>query len=127
MIADANDVLELTGYSADDEDIHKAQAIVEVFAGKTESLIANVQDLEWMKYAVCWQVAYMSQDSSSVYEQANVQRYHQNDTIIDFGDKSYSVSPLVVKAVSRLSWNKSRSIPTAPVAGKVYIEPWEVS
>lgn len=127
MIATTDDVLELTGYVADETDVHKAQAIVEVFAGRTESLITNVTDIEWMRYAVCWQVAYMSQDEGSVYEQANVERVHQNDTIIDFGDRVYSVSPLVVKAVTRLTWNRSRSIGTGPAYGRVALDPWEVS
>lgn len=126
MLATADDVLEVTGYSADESDVKKAQAIVEVFAGRTENLITSVTDLEWMRYAVCWQVAYMSADTTSVYEQANVQSLSQNDTMINFGDKTYAVSPLVVKAVSRLSWNGSRSVPTAPVYGDVFPEPWEV-
>lgn len=126
MIATANDVLDITGYSADDTDIRRAQAIVEVYAGKTEELITNVSDLAWMRYAVAWQVAYMSSDENSVYEQANVQTLTQNDTMIAFGDKDYAISPLAQKAVSRLSWNRSRSIPTAPANGRVRIEPWEV-
>lgn len=126
MLATADDVLEVTGYSADDTDIRKAQAIVEVFAGRTEGLITNVTDLEWMRYATCWQVAYMSQDGNTVYEQANVESLSQNDTVINFGDKTYAVSPLVVKAVSRLSWNRSRSITTHPPYGYVDTEPWEV-
>jgi hypothetical protein len=78
-----------------------------------------------MKYAVCWQVAYMSQDANSVFEQANVQSMSQNDTMINFGDKTYAVSPLAVKAVSRLSWNKSRSIATGAQFGQLVLEPWE--
>ena len=111
MIATPDDVLDLTGYSCDETDVKKAQAIVEAHAGRPESLITDVGDLAWMKYAVAWQVAYMDQDGNSVYEQANVQRLEQNDTTIDFGDKEYAIAPLAAKAISRLSWNRSRTIP----------------
>jgi hypothetical protein len=126
MLATANDVLELTGYTADDKDIKKAQAIVEAFAGRTEGLITNVSDIAWMKYAVAWQVAYMASDTEIVFEQANVQSLRQNDTTIVFGDKVYAVSPLAIKAVGRLSWNRSRSISTSPAYGRMIVEPWEV-
>jgi hypothetical protein len=114
MLATARDVLEMTGYTAGDSDVRKAQAIVEVFAGRTEALITLPKDREWMKYAICWQVAYMSSDGNAVYEQANVASLSQNETRIDFGDKSYAVAPLVVKTIEHLSWRRSRGIDTRP-------------
>lgn len=125
MLATANDVFDVTGYSADDADVKKAQAIVEVFAGKPEALISNVNDLEWMRYAVCWQVAYMTSDPGSVFEQANIESLRQNDTSIDFGDKTYAIAPLAMKAVSRLSWNRSRSVSTGPVFDAAPPVRWE--
>ena len=125
MITTVDNVYDITGYTVDEADIRKAQAIVEVFAGRTEALITNVVDLEWMRYAVAWQTAYMSQDTNSVYEQANVQSMTQNDTMINFGDKTYAVSPLVIKAVSRLSWNKSKTVNTAGQYRAYRPVPWE--
>ena len=127
MFATADDVLEVTGYSVDDTDIRKAQAVIEVFAGKVESLITNVEDLAWMRYAVAWQTAYMASDENSIFEQANIQSLAQNDTKIDFGNKDYVIAPLAQKAVRRLSWNRSRSVPTAPHSGYVEIDAWEVA
>lgn len=126
MLATATDVLDITGYSADDTDIKKAQAIIEVFAGRLEALITDADDLGWMRYAVAWQVAYMSSDAEGIYEQANVQRFTQNETSITIGKKNYAISPLAERAVSRLSWNRSRSISTAPFGGGIEFEPWEV-
>lgn len=125
MIATADDVSDITGYTAAETDIRKAQGIVEVHAGKPEALITNVEDLAWMKYAVAWQTAYMATDPNSVFEQANVQSLRQNDTTIDFGDKDYAIAPLAQKAIRRLSWNRSRSVPTAPAVGRPQIVPWE--
>lgn len=112
MIATVDDVFEITGYTVNEESVKHAQAIVEVYAGRPESLINNVTDLEWMRYAISWQVAYMDFDPKSVFEQANVKSYHANDTVMDFGDKAYQIAPLAQKAVGRLSWNRSRSIKT---------------
>ncbi len=127
MLATADDVLEVTGYSADDADIKKAQAIVEVFAGRTEVMVTDITDLDWMRYAVCWQVAYMATDANSVFEQANVKRLSQNDYWVDFGGKHYSIAPLAVKALGRLTWNRTRSVSTRSPLPAVDVEPWEVS
>jgi hypothetical protein len=95
-------------------DVRKAQAIVEVFAGRTEALITLPRDREWMKYAISWQVAYLDQDPKGVYEQSNVQSVRQNDTTIDFGDKNYALAPLAEQAIKRLSWQRSKTIDTRP-------------
>lgn len=112
MIATVDDVYELTGYTANESDIKRAQAIVEVYAGRPEALVTNVSDLAWLRYAVAWQVAYMAEDPQSIYEQANIESITSNDTHINFGGKAYQIAPLAAKAVSRLSWRKSRSIAT---------------
>lgn len=115
MIINAEEVMELTGYSANMQDIKRAQAIVEVYAGRPEAMITRDDDLAWMRYAVSWQVAYMETDPKAIFEQSNVQSVSSNDTVINFGDKAYQVAPLAQKAVSRLSWHRSRSIATGSV------------
>lgn len=125
MIATVEDVFNVTGYTVDEESIKHAQAIVEVFAGRPEALITGLADREWMRYAVAWQTAYMNFDSKSVFEQANVERYHANDTIMDLGGKAYQIAPLAEKAVSRLSWNRSRSIATGSQFPAVEEVGWE--
>ncbi|KQX75399.1 hypothetical protein ASD10_09575 [Aeromicrobium sp. Root472D3] len=114
MLATNIDVEDLTGYTADVTDVRKAQAIVEVYAGRTEALVTLPRDREWMKYAICWQVTYMAQDGNSVFEQANVESLRQNDTTIVFGDRAYAISPLAQQAIGRLSWQRSRVIDTRP-------------
>lgn len=113
MIASVDEVFEVTGYTVNEEDIKHAQAIVEVYAGRPEALITNVSDLAWMNYAISWQVAYMADNPKSVYEQANIESVTSNDIRINIGDKDYPLAPLAEKAISRLSWNRSRSVRTA--------------
>lgn len=112
MLATNQDVLELTGSTVNDVQIRQAQAIVEVCAGRPESLVTKESDKHWLKYAVCWQAAYI--DNSDVFVQANVEEVKQDKTTVTYGEKVYAISPLVVEAVKQLSWNKSRSIMTGP-------------
>ncbi|MCW2087804.1 UNVERIFIED_ORG: hypothetical protein M2328_001084 [Rhodococcus erythropolis] len=112
MLATDADVLDMTGYTVNDQQIRQAQGIVEVIAGRPESLVTNETDKHWLKYAVCWQAAYL--DNSDVFAQANVEQVKQDKTTVTYGDNTYAVSPLVVEAVKQLSWNKSRSIMTGP-------------
>lgn len=126
MITTVQEVFELTGYSANAEDVKRAQAIVEVFAGRPEAMISRDDDLAWMRYAVAWQVAYMETDPKAIYEQSNVQSVSSNDTVINFGDKAYQMAPLAQKAVSRLSWQRSRSIATGAAYPRLdELEGWE--
>jgi hypothetical protein len=50
--------------------------------------------------------------NTSVFDQANVKKAEQDRSMVEFGDKLYAVSPLVIEAVKQVSWNKSRSFAT---------------
>ena len=108
MYATIERVLELTGYTVDSSELLQAQAIVELASGRPESAVSNESDRGWLEYAVCWQAAYMH--NSDVFEQANVSKVTQDRSTVEFGDRVFALSPLVVEAVKRLSWNKSRGI-----------------
>lgn len=110
MYATLIKVKELTGADVDDDLIRQAQAIVEVVSGRPETLVTKPGDRAWLEYAVCWQCAYML--NTSVFDQANVKKVEQDRSMVEFGDQLFAVSPLVMEAVKRVSWNKSRSIPT---------------
>ena len=125
MFATADDVLDLTGFTADRKDIKLAQAIVEAYAGRVEADVDNASDKVWLKYATAWQTAYMANDKASIFEQANVQSINQNKVFIQIGDNDYYISPLATKAVSRLSWVRSRSISTATATDGVVLIGWE--
>lgn len=111
MYATRERVNELTGVTVTDETIGQAQAIVEVVSGRPESTVTKLADRAWLEYAVCWQAAYMS-SNAHVFEQANVKRVEQDRSMVEFGDQLYAVSPLVIQAVKRVSWNRSRSFGT---------------
>ena len=79
----------MTGYTVNDQQIRQAQGIVEVCAGRPESLVTNETDKHWLKYAVCWQSAYL--DNSDVFAQANVEQVKQDKTTVTYGDKGKSL------------------------------------
>lgn len=110
MYATELKVSELTGYTVTGDLIRQAQAIVEVVSGRPESVVTNPKDRAWLEYAVCWQAAYMS--NSKIFEQANVKKVEQDRSMVEFGDELFAVSPLVMEAVKRVTWNKSRSFGT---------------
>lgn len=122
MYANAEDVLEVTGYSVDHRVILQAQAIVEVVSGRPETAVHAVDDLYWLRYATAWQAAYM--DTADVLAQANVKTVKQDRSTVDFGDRVFALSPLVVEAVKRLSWNKSRPVRTRPFRYEAERLPW---
>ena len=127
MFATADDVLDLTGFTAERKDIKLAQAIIEMYCGRVEAQVKQESDLTWLKYATAWQVAYMTNDQASIYEQANVQSVSQNRVYINVGGNDYFVAPMAAKAVSRLSWMKSRSIKTVGATDGISLLGWEVS
>lgn len=124
MFATADDILDLTGFTAERKDILLAQAIIEAYAGRLETEVDNPQDKTWLRYATAWQVAYMTNDQASIFEQANVQSISQNRVFISIGGNDYFISPLAAKAVSRLSWVKSRSIRTATLSDGFVFATW---
>lgn len=111
MYATVIRVKELTDVNVDEGLIRQAQAIVEVVSGRPESTVTKLTDRAWLEYAVCWQAAYMS-SNTHVFEQANVKRVEQDRSMVEFGDELYAVSPLVIHAVKKCSWNRSRSFGT---------------
>lgn len=111
MYATVIKVKELTDVNVDEGLIRQAQAIVEVVSGRPESTVTKLTDRAWLEYAVCWQAAYMS-SNTHVFEQANVKRVEQDRSMVEFGDELYAVSPLVIHAVKKCSWNRSRSFGT---------------
>lgn len=111
MYATVIRVKALTDVNVDEGLIRQAQAIVEVVSGRPESTVTNLTDRAWLEYAVCWQAAYMT-SNTHVFEQANVKRVEQDRSMVEFGDELYAVSPLVIHAVKKCSWNRSRSFGT---------------
>lgn len=114
MFATVSEVLAITDVSVDNATVLKAQGIIETAAGRPEESITNADDLLWLKKATAYQCAYMENDPTSVFEQPNLESTTQGDNKMVFGDKDVWLAPLAERALSRLSWKRSRTIATAP-------------
>lgn len=114
MFATVSDVQVITGVSVDNATVLRAQGIIETAAGRPEELITNLTDLLWLKKATAYQCAYMEEDPTSVFEQANMESATQGENKFVFGDKRVWLSPVAEAALSNLSWKRSRGVQTAP-------------
>ena len=127
MFVAAYEVLDLTGATVSEALVARAQAIIEMTAGRTEGMFwdANSPDYYWMSYATAWQAAYMVNDPAAVYEQANLVSAKQDNSTLVFGDRLYALAPLAAQAITRLSWRGSRGLHTGPTVGRVDVDEWE--
>lgn len=114
MLATIDDVLEIANVSVDNAELMRAQVIIETAAGRPEELVTRDSDKLWLKRAVAHQCAYMEGDAVTVFEQPNLVSTTQGDNKMVFGDKDVWLAPLAERAISRLSWMRSRTIATAP-------------
>lgn len=128
MYCTTRDVERITGYTVTNEQIIKAQAIVETFTGRGESDVDAVRDIGILRRATAFQAAYMKDNTDMIYEQISAAVIGQNDSITTFksGDEvSPWLAPLAVLALKHLSWKKSRSVHTGAMGGRYALVPWE--
>lgn len=107
----------VTGYEVTLDTIYKAQAVIEVYCGRTEGDITNRRDKSLLSRATAYQAAYMRDNAEQIFEQIMVSQQAQNDSLVSYksGDTTAPwIAPLAVMACKKLSWFKSRSVRTGP-------------
>lgn len=119
MFVTTEEVALLTNKNVKESGIYRAQSIIEIFVGKLESEVSNENDLELLKRATAYQVAYMIDNEDIVFEQIAASTISQNESSTTFkaGDNvSPWIAPLAVMACKKLSFNRSRAIKTGKIA-----------
>lgn len=127
MFVSTEEVLALTSYEVTPDLIARAQAIIEVFVGRTEPDVDDPRDFALLARATAFQAAYMSEHGSMVYEQINLQSLAVGGTVYTFrnGDKaSPYVSPLAAMACAKLSWLRARGVRTGRLAPSTRPTSW---
>lgn len=117
MFVTIGEVIALTGVAVTDQDIYKAQALIETAAGVPEELIpvTATTDLLWLKKATAYQCAYMKDDPLGIFEQANVESITQDGGFkVVIGDRNVWLAPASEQALRNLSWRRSRGVKTGP-------------
>lgn len=139
--ATTGDVNTLVGTPVADDELARAQALIELAIGRTEALATaelSTRDLEWLRRAVAYQAVWMK-GQADLFTRLDVQSLSQDGLSATFSDGSLVYGPLTQRAIRKLSWmGGTRSIsvepfcPTPrrrwPVGGPVvdYInEPWQ--
>ena len=127
MFATTTQVKTITGKTVNAGLVERAQYAIEAYVGKFETDVTDTNDLEILKRAVAYQSAYMLNNEDIVFEQMAVSTTMQNDASTTFkpGDRvSPFIAPMAVMVCSKLSFVKSRSVKTGPIASTVTYPDW---
>lgn len=117
MFTTINDVKLYTGYDVNNALVARAQAIIEIFIGRDEIDIQDVNDLAILNKMTAYQSAYMLENEDIVFKQVALSSQSQTDSNVTY-DKAMNapyIAPLAVLAASGLSFNKSRSYKTGRI------------
>lgn len=112
------EVAALTPYTVTLEEIAHAQAIIEVYVGRTEVDVDDPSDLAMLARATAYQAAYMQEHGKMIFEQIDLKSITVGGTNYNFhtGDhNSPFIAPLAQKACKNLSWMKSRGVRTGRI------------
>jgi hypothetical protein len=114
--ASESDVSEITGIAVSTETLARAQSVIEVIVGRTQSDLstANMRaaDLGWLKKAVAYQAAWMS-DQADLFTRSSVEALGgSSGDSVKFSPDGQTLAPFARKALRRLGWKGTRSIYT---------------
>lgn len=117
MFTTVNKVKQYTNQDVTLDLISRAQAIVEIFVGRSEIDIENPNDLIVLDKMTAYQAAYMLENEDTVYKQIASTSVGSGDSLQNFDTKMTApwMAPLAVLAGRSLSFNKPRSIRTGKI------------
>jgi len=106
-------VQNVTGLTLTPQQIMNSQQILNMYSNYTpESSGFNMQpfDLMWLRYGLAYQAAWMSQQPGLLYR-SGVKSLSQDGLSTSWDDdRSVMLSPLALRSLKQLSWQKSRSL-----------------
>ena len=126
MYVTTEGVKRLTGYTVSAADVIKAQAILDVFVGRTEDEVADSRDKGILQRATAFQAAYMQSNPEIAYEQIGLRQMGQNESIAIFDTfrNAPFLAPLANAALGSLSFRRSRSVKTGSTFGRGLLRSW---
>ena len=126
--ATTDDVSLITGATVTDGDLARAQSVIEVFVGRTESETSTSRmttaALGWLRKAVAYQAAWMKA-RPDLFEQVSVKRTSADGQTIEFTGDGQLLAPFAKRALKRLGWKGTRSIyaPSTLASARVRLYP----
>jgi len=126
MFTTVNNVKEYTNKDVNTELIKRAQAIVEVYVGRSEIDIDRTDDMIVLEKMTAYQAAYMLDNEDVIYTQIASMSVGSGDTSQNFDTKMSSpwMAPLAVLASRGLSFNRGRSIKTGMIFQRGRVRDW---
>jgi hypothetical protein len=126
MFISVDEVKSLTGYDVTNDEIKRAQAIIETFVGKTEIEVERPYDQMLLARATGYQAAYMKNNADKVFEQIAIKQLANSDGLITLDNDKYApyIAPLAMLAIKNLSWKGSRSVRIGPLFERHDSTPW---
>lgn len=117
MFTTVNNVKQYTNKDVTNDLIARAQSVIEIFIGKGEIDIENVNDLAILDKMTAYQAAYMVDNESIVYSQIAATSVGSGDNAQNYDTKMSApwIAPLAVLAARGLSFNKARSVRTGKI------------
>jgi hypothetical protein len=113
--ASESDVSDITGIEVSAETVARAQSTIETIVGRMESELSTVNmrssDLSWLKKAVAYQAAWMS-DQPDLFTRSGVEQLSQDGASVRPTPDGQTLAPFARKALRRLGWKGTRSIYT---------------
>lgn len=117
MFTTVNNVKQYTNLDVTVDLITRAQAIIEVFIGKSEIDITDTNDFLILDKMTAYQAGYMLDNEEVIYKQIASLSEGRNDAAQTFDTKMSApwMAPLAVLASHGLTFNRGRSIRTGRI------------
>lgn len=109
--ASVDDVATYTGLTATADQLTRAQAIIDMFAGRTYDAQprTGTRDQYWLKLAVAYQAAWLTAQPD-LYQRIDLAAITMSNRAVALKDDSLRIAPLAAKALSKVSWLRGRSL-----------------
>jgi hypothetical protein len=111
--ATLGNVIDITGTAVTLAQLRQAQAVVELFVGRTpaadEQPIRPV-DLHWLRQAVCWQAVWQKDQPGYTTRSSFTSMSQDSFQVNVAGRHDLHLAPLAARAVKNLTWMASRSV-----------------
>ena len=109
--ATVDDVATFTGLSVTTAQLMMAQAIIDMFAGRTYDAQprTGTRDQYWLKLAVVYQAAWLT-SQPDLFQRIDLAAITMSNRAVALKDDSLRIAPLASKALSKVSWLRGRSL-----------------
>jgi hypothetical protein len=117
MFTTVNNVKQYTNIDVSLELIMRAQAVIEIFIGRSEIDVEDTNDLMVLDKMTAYQSAYMLDNEDMVYKQiaSTSEGFRDSNQTFDTKMSAPWMAPLAVLAARGLTFNKGRSIRTGKI------------